>query len=140
VALDFTVFAKLGVAMRLSRTRLAVVVIEGASHENRSCSFPVTTAILALGPFPPAQADGTRASAEQAVRGIYEELVPRCASRTEPSFQRLVWDSVTGQGGTGHIIDNKPGRGGRSKSCGTTPTGSRCQVLESARAARATGT
>jgi hypothetical protein len=61
---------------------------------------------------PLANADGTQASAEQAVRSVYEQVQRGCTPQTPPQFQRIVWNSVTGQGGTGRIIDATPGLGG----------------------------
>jgi hypothetical protein len=57
-----------------------------------------------------AHADGTQESAER--RQVYEQVVPGCASGTQPAFQRIVWDAMNGNYGTGRIVDGKPGLGG----------------------------
>jgi hypothetical protein len=77
---------------------------------NKAMALAVLAAGIVSAPL--AHADGTQASAEQAVRNVYNKVQARCTPSMAPSFQRIAWNSVTGQGGTGRIIDANPRLGG----------------------------
>ncbi len=75
-------------------------------------AIPAVLLAAGLGCAPLAQADGTQASAEQAVRSVYNQVQARCTPRMPPSFQSISWDSFNGNVGTGRINDATPGLGG----------------------------
>src|SRR6185312_13897122 len=61
----------------------------------------------------PAHADGNPANLDQVIAQVYQRVQGGCTPRTQPSFQRIAWDSApTGQGGAGRIIDANPSLGG----------------------------
>jgi hypothetical protein len=61
---------------------------------------------------PVAQADGTQASAEQAVGTVYNQVQRRCTPSLAPSLQSISWEQFNGNYGKGRIVDADPRLGG----------------------------
>jgi len=72
---------------------------------------------------PAAHADGTQASAEQAVQQLYTQVQQGCTPSMAPSFQRIVWDvPFDGEAGSGGSSTPTRALVARSPSHSRVPT------------------
>jgi hypothetical protein len=78
---------------------------------NKAMAMSVVLA-AAIACAPLARADGTQASAEQAVATIYNQVQRRCTPSMAPSLQSIQWEQFNGNYGKGRIVDANPGLGG----------------------------